>query len=66
MVTIDIDAYLSVPQYRKYLKFLWKGRCWSPSAPRVFTKLLKPVDTQLSLIYMMVMRNKLESQSKSP
>ena len=47
-------AYFAVniaPAYRKYLKFQWKGKTWAfkvlpfglASAPRVFTKILKPV-----------------------
>lgn len=55
MVSIDLkDAYLSVPihqDHRKYLRFLWKGTTFEfqclpfglSSAPRVFTKLIKPV-----------------------
>ena len=55
MVSIDLkDAYLSVPilqEHRKYLRFVWKGTTYEfqclpfglSSAPRVFTKLLKPV-----------------------
>lgn len=54
-VSIDLkDAYLSVPIYkndRKYLKFFWKGVLYQcnalifglASAPRVFTKLMKPI-----------------------
>ena len=55
MVSIDMkDAYLSVPIEeggRKYLRFAWEERVYEfqclpfglSSAPRVFTKLLKPV-----------------------
>ena len=55
MATIDLkDAYYSVPihhQYGRYLKFSWMGQLWQfkalpnglTSAPRLFTKLLKPV-----------------------
>ena len=55
MVSIDLkDAYLSVPIKeggRKYLRFAWEERVYEfqclpfglSSAPRVFTKLLKPV-----------------------
>lgn len=55
MVSIDLkDAYLSVPvlrEHRKYLRFVWKRTTYEfqclpfglSSAPRVFTKLLKPV-----------------------
>lgn len=54
-VSIDLkDAYLSIPidiHDRKYLKFLWKGVLYQcnaltfglASAPRVFTKLMKPI-----------------------
>lgn len=52
------DAYYSVPIYstnRKFLKFMWKDQCFQytclpnglSSAPRVFTKLLKPVFSTL-------------------
>ena len=48
------DAYFSIPihnDYKKYLKFIWKNQryhfnclCFGiASAPRVFTKVLKPV-----------------------
>lgn len=55
MATADLkDAYYSVPiakSDRKYLRFLWQGQCYEfqcllfgiSSAPRIFTKLLKPV-----------------------
>ena len=55
MVSIDLkDAYLSVPineRDRKYLRFTWEDRIYEfrcfpfglSSAPKVFTKLLKPV-----------------------
>lgn len=54
-VSIDLkDAYLSVPvnkNHRKYLKFIWNGILYHcnalifglASAPRVFTKIMKPV-----------------------
>ena len=53
--SVDLqDAYFSVPihpDYQKYLKFTWKGVLYAfvclpfgySAAPRVFTKLLKPV-----------------------
>lgn len=59
MASIDLkDAYYSVPIYstdRKFLKFMWKDQCFQytclpnglSSAPRVFTKLLKPVFSTL-------------------
>jgi len=55
MCSLDLkDAYLAVPiakEHRKYLRFLWSGRIFEftclpfglCSAPRVFTKLLRPV-----------------------
>lgn len=55
MTNIDLkDAYLSVPVHessRKFLRFVWKGTCYQfkalpfglCSAPRIFTKILKPV-----------------------
>ena len=55
MSSIDLrDAYYSVPialEFRKYLKFIWKGEMFQftalpmglPSSPRIFTKMLKPV-----------------------
>ena len=55
MATLDLkDAYLSVPiceSHRRYLRFVWKEQLYEftclpfglCSAPRVFTKLLKPV-----------------------
>lgn len=55
MVTIDLkDAYLSVPvaqEDRRFLRFRWRGTLYEfqclpfglSSAPRVFTKLLRPV-----------------------
>ena len=55
MICIDLkDAYLSVPiaeEHRKYLRFIWEGKVYEfqclpfglSSAPRVFTKLMKPV-----------------------
>ena len=54
MASVDLqDAYYSVPihsQYRKYLRFEWGDELWQfkslpnglSSAPRLFTKLLKP------------------------
>lgn len=59
MISIDLkDAYLSVPispQHRKFLRFPWKDSLFEfqclpfglTSAPRVFTKLLKPVMAHL-------------------
>ena len=70
MAMIDLkDAYLSVPilaRHRRYLRFSWEGQLYEfqclpfglCSAPRVFTKLLKPVMSVLrqkgfrSLIYL--------------
>ena len=55
MTTLDLkDAYLSVPVHKdsqKYLQFLWRNKCYTfqglcfglNTAPRIFTKLLKPV-----------------------
>ena len=55
MAKIDLkDAYFTVPIWKghqKFLRFLWKGTQWEfaclpfgiASAPRVFTKILKPV-----------------------
>ena len=55
MASIDLqDAYYSVPvseSYQKFLKFSWRGNLYKftclpnglASAPRIFTKLLKPV-----------------------
>ena len=55
MCKLDLkDAYLSVPvhpAHRKYLRFRWQGRVYEytslpfglASAPRAFTKILKPV-----------------------
>ena len=60
MTTLDLeDAYLSVPVHKdsqKYLQFLWRNKCYAfqglcfglNTAPRVFTKLLKPVAAFLS------------------
>ena len=54
MATIDLkDAYYSVPvaqEHRKYLRFIWRSRLYQytcfanglSSAPRLFTKLMKP------------------------
>ena len=59
MASIDLqDAYYSVPvseNYQKYLKFSWRGNLYKftclpnglASAPRIFTKLLKPVYASL-------------------
>lgn len=55
MVSIDLrDAYYAInvsPEFRKYLRFIWKGQLYQftcmpnglSNAPRKFTKLLKPV-----------------------
>ena len=55
MALVDLkDAYYSVPvakEDRKYLKFEWQGSCYEYTclpnglacAPRLFTKILKPV-----------------------
>ena len=55
MTNIDLkDAHFSVPvheSFRKFLRFIWKGTCYQfkalpfglCSAPRIFTKVLKPV-----------------------
>ena len=55
MTRIDIkDAYFAIPihlQHQKFLRFQWKGKCFQftclpfrlVSAPRVFTKLFRPV-----------------------
>ena len=55
MASVDLkDAYYSVPvakKHRKYLKFEWQGSCYEYTclpnglacAPRLFTKILKPV-----------------------
>ena len=55
MVRIDLkDTYFSIPvhkEYRKYLRFIWEKKmhqftCLSfglSSAPRVFTKVLRPI-----------------------
>ena len=55
MTTLDLkDAYLSVPVHKdsqKFLQFLWRNKCYAfqglcfglNTAPRIFTKLLKPV-----------------------
>ena len=59
MASIDlIDAYYTVPvavEHRKYLRFFWRNRLFQytclpnglASAPRYFTKLLKPVYSTL-------------------
>ena len=55
LASVDLrDAYYSIPidpRFRKYLKFPWRGKCYQykalpnglSTAPRLFTKLLKPV-----------------------
>lgn len=55
MVKLDLrDAYFTVPvwiNHQKYLRFLWKDTMWEfaclpyglASAPRVFTKIMKPL-----------------------
>lgn len=55
MASVDIrDAYYTVPiatEHQKYLKFMWRDKLYQytclpnglASAPRIFTKLLKPV-----------------------
>ena len=59
LASVDLrDAYYSVPvhpEHRKYLKFIWNQKMWQfkvlpnglSTAPRLFTKLLKPVFSQL-------------------
>ena len=59
MASIDLrDAYYSVPiakAHRKFLKFTWKNQLWQykalpnglSTAPRLFTKILKPVFAHL-------------------
>ena len=59
MTSLDLsDAYFTLPidpEFRKYPRFLWSGQLFEfrclcfglCSAPRVFTKVLKPVFTQL-------------------
>lgn len=59
MGIIDLkDAYYTVPisnSDRKFMRFIWNGKLWEytclamglSSAPRVFTKLLKPVLSEL-------------------
>ena len=59
MASIDLrDAYYSVPiakEHQKYLKFTWQGNLYQftclaqglSSAPRLFTKLMKPVFSSL-------------------
>ena len=66
VVTIDFkDAYFSVfirPEERKWLRFMWKGKHFQftclpqglTSAPRIFTKLLKPVLSHLRKLGMTV------------
>ena len=65
-MTIDFqDAYYSVyvrPEERCWLRFFWKGQCFHftclpqglTSAPRIFTKLLKPVFSHLRSLGIMV------------
>ena len=49
-----IDAYFSIPiheDFQKYLKFFWEGQLYKfvclpfgpASAPRIYTKVLRPV-----------------------
>lgn len=59
LTSIDLkDAYFSIPinsDYHKYLRFSWQGQLYQflvlpfglASAPRVFTKILKPVYAEL-------------------
>ena len=59
LASVDLqDAYYTVPvheSHRKYLRFFWQGVLWQykvlpnglSSAPRLFTKLLKPVFSTL-------------------
>ena len=59
MGSIDLkDAYCTVPVHaadRKFMRFIWKGQLWEyaclamglSSAPRIFTKLLTPVFSEL-------------------
>ena len=59
LASVDLrDAYYTVPVHpadRKFLKFFWKNQLWQfkvlpnglSTAPRLFTKLLKPMFTQL-------------------
>ena len=59
MATLDLkEAYYSVslaPELRKYFRFIWKNRIFEfqslpfglCSAPRIFTKIMKPVVTSL-------------------
>ena len=61
MISIDLkDAYFSIPIFRcdrKYLRFIWKDQRYEFTclpfgyslAPRVFTKILKPVVSHLRL-----------------
>ena len=63
MSSIDLcDAYYSIPvspNYRKYLKFIWRGQLYQfrvlpmglTSSPRIFTKVLKPVFASLRMRY---------------
>eukprot|EP00736_Rhodelphis_marinus_P008530 Rmarinus@m.5306 len=55
MTSVDVsDAFLHVPvhmDFRKYLRFIWRGKAWQframpfglNIAPREFTKLMRPV-----------------------
>lgn len=59
LASVDLrDAYYSVPihsKHRKFLKFVWNQKMWQfkvlpnglSTAPRLFTKLLKPVFSEL-------------------
>ena len=59
MASLDLqDAYYSVPiaeQYQKFLKFKWNGKLYQylalpmglASAPRIFTKIMKPIFSYL-------------------
>ena len=59
MASVDLqDAYYSIsiePEFRKYLQFTWQGHHWQykalpnglSSAPRLFTKMLKPIFASL-------------------
>ena len=67
MASVDLkDAYYSIPvhpEHRKYLMFKWEGQYYQftclpnglSSAPRVFTKILKPVYSHLRSIGHMCM-----------
>ena len=58
LASVDLRVYYTVPIHqedRKYLKFIVNGQCWQfkalpnglSTAPRLFTKLLKPVFSKL-------------------